>query len=170
KELRRAVSLGVPKETIALELGRAMLALRRHAELLEEITPELAAMDADRLGIQRLRGEALLALGRPGEARAAFEGVRAADPGDLSSLLGIASSHAAESQFEDARGAIDRALALDPESAQAHLASASLFMSVREPAAAERAFSRAAELAAAGGHTVQQATALAGTGEAQLAL
>src|SRR5690606_10206593 len=121
KELRRAVGLGEELAAVAVDLGRAMLALRQHEALLAELGPELARTEEDRLSILRMRGESLLALDRPVDARAAYEEVLAAHADDLPALLGLASSYAAEARYTEARATIGRALAIDASHAPARI-------------------------------------------------
>ncbi len=170
KELRRAVSLGTGLDAVAVDLGLAMLARGEYEQLLAEIEPALGATEADRLSIHRLRGDALMALQRSTEARAGYEAALAIDPDDLASIVGVAASRVAEMDYAQARSALDRAIALDPDYVPAHLLSASLHMTRNDPAGAEAEYAKAAELSAAAGRRADQATALAGRVEAQLAL
>ncbi|HET6629003.1 MAG TPA: XrtA/PEP-CTERM system TPR-repeat protein PrsT [Woeseiaceae bacterium] len=166
KELRRALELGVDPGAVIADLGQALLALREHEKLLEEITPNLAGTGEERLTVLRLRGDALMGLDRPADARAAYQEVLAAAGDNLPALLGLASTFAAESQYDQARQTIDRALAIDPDHVQARLASGSLYLTTRDSAAAVAEFEKAAELAEGDKHA--RVTALAGLIEAAL--
>jgi putative PEP-CTERM system TPR-repeat lipoprotein len=98
KEARKARSLGI-KADVALPLeGRAMAQQGRFKEMLETITPELAAHSAPLLS---LRGDALLATGKPEDAKAAYDQALALNPNSGDALLGMA-RHAMASNDRDA--------------------------------------------------------------------
>ena len=169
KELRRALELGADPDTVIGDLGRALLALGKHEELLADITPDLAGTAEERLSVLRLRGEALLGLDRAAEARTVYEEVLTAVANDLPALLGVAASFVAEERYGEARQSIDRALAIDANHVQARLASGSLYLTRRDSDAAIDEFEEAAELAGGLDDRRGEIAALSGLIEAQLA-
>ncbi|HET6628995.1 MAG TPA: XrtA/PEP-CTERM system TPR-repeat protein PrsT [Woeseiaceae bacterium] len=168
KELRRALELGASPGAVIADLGQALLALRKYTQLLEEITPDRAGTDAERLSILRLRGDALMGLDRPADARAVYQQVLAAAPGDLPALLGVASSFTAEEQYDAARQSIDEALAIDASYVPALLDSGSLFLATRDVPAAMAAYEKAVELSGSKPGERERIAALSGLIEAQL--
>jgi putative PEP-CTERM system TPR-repeat lipoprotein len=87
KEARKARSLGIAAD-VALPLeGKAMAQQGRFKEMLETITPELAARSAPLLS---LRGEALMATGKADEAKQAYDQALALNPNAGEALLGLA--------------------------------------------------------------------------------
>jgi putative PEP-CTERM system TPR-repeat lipoprotein len=87
KEARKARSLGIAAD-VALPLeGKAMAQQGRYKELLEAITPQLAARSATLLS---LRGDALLATGKADEGKKAYEQALALNPNAGNALLGLA--------------------------------------------------------------------------------
>jgi putative PEP-CTERM system TPR-repeat lipoprotein len=87
KEARKARSLGIAAD-VALPLeGKAMAQQGRFKEMLETITPELAAHSAPLLS---LRGDALLATGKTDEAKQAYEQAVGVNPNAGDALLGLA--------------------------------------------------------------------------------
>jgi len=169
KELRRAVELGTDLRTVALDLGQALLSLRRFAQVLEEIQPELAQDERERLVILRLRGDAMMGLQRPSDARSLYLELLAADDEDLPARLGVVSSYVAEGKNPEARKVLDEALAIDGESVPARLASGSLYLAMLDIGAARDEFTLAHELAAATSDAEAQISSLIGMVEAQLA-
>jgi putative PEP-CTERM system TPR-repeat lipoprotein len=98
KEARKARSLGIAAD-VALPLeGKAMAQQGRFKEMLETITPELAARSAPLLS---LRGDALLATGKADEAKQAYDQALALNPNSGDALLGLA-RHAMATNDRDA--------------------------------------------------------------------
>ena len=112
KEFRKARSLGIPAERVLPPLAKTMAQQGEFKELLEQVTPEAAAKSAPLLA---LRGDALLATGKPDEAKQAYEQALALNPNSGDALLGLA-RHALFSQ--DRAGAeryVLDAVAKDPQ-------------------------------------------------------
>ncbi|MEX2123371.1 MAG: XrtA/PEP-CTERM system TPR-repeat protein PrsT [Woeseia sp.] len=169
KELRRAIELGSDLRTVAVDLGRALLSLRRFEQLLEEIQPELAQNETERLGILRMRGDAMMGLQRPGDARDMYLEVLAADGDDMPARLGVVSSYVAEENNAEARKSLDEALRIEGKYVPARLASGSLYLAMLDPGAAVDEFALAHELASTASDTDAQVSALVGLIESRLA-
>ncbi|HND98401.1 MAG TPA: tetratricopeptide repeat protein, partial [Plasticicumulans sp.] len=73
KELLRARRLKVRETGIALPLAEALLLQREYQRLLESVQPVSGMSMRDVADLRALRGEALLALGRQGDAEAAVK-------------------------------------------------------------------------------------------------
>jgi putative PEP-CTERM system TPR-repeat lipoprotein len=87
KEARKARSLGIAAD-LALPLeGRAMAQQGKFKEMLETITPALAARSAPLLS---LRGDALLATGKADDAKQAYDQALALNANSGDALLGLA--------------------------------------------------------------------------------
>lgn len=71
KELRKAASLGIKRDRMAPVLGTTLLALGQFQKVLDETTP--VAGTPDTVELQSLRGNAYLALGKPDQAKEAFQ-------------------------------------------------------------------------------------------------
>lgn len=80
KELLRARRLKVRETGIALPLAESLLLQREYQRLLDSVQPVSGMSMRDVAELRALRGEALLALGRQGEAEAAVKSAIATDP------------------------------------------------------------------------------------------
>ena len=169
KELRRATDLGADFRAVAVDLGQALLSLRKFEQLLEEIQPELAQSEEERLAILRLRGDAMLGTERPDLARGLFLEVLAVDSQNLPARLGIVSSYVAEDDDAGARRAVDEALAIDESYVPARLVSGTLYLAMEDIDAAVNEFELAHELSIATSDTDAQVSALTGLVESHLA-
>ena len=169
KELRRAVELGVEKGDVIVDLGRALLMLGEFEQIDAEVTTDLAADEETRVGILRIRGDALLAQRKAAEARALYREILAARNDDLDTMLAVVSTYVADNELLQARATLDQILSLDPEYVPAILASGSLLMLQRNFGRSELEFTRAAERAEQNGDTSNRVKAMMGLAEAQLA-
>ncbi|WP_405237801.1 XrtA/PEP-CTERM system TPR-repeat protein PrsT [Lentisalinibacter orientalis] len=169
KELRRAVELGAPLNTVAADLGRAMLQLGQFNEVLDELRPEIGSSESERLEILKLRANAHMGLRLPESARDIFLEVLESSPSDIEAKLGVASSFAAQRDFEAARRVLGEALAMDPDHTAAWLASGSLHLTTGNADAAITDFVKALELAEAEGDDGDRISALRGLVESRLA-
>ena len=169
KELRRAVELGVPIGTVAADLGQAMLQLGQFNEVLDELRPDMTSSEAERLEILKLRANAHMGLRLPESARDIFLEVLESSPSDIEAKLGVASSYAAQRDFEAARRVLGEALAMDPNHTPAWLASGSLYLTTGDADAAVTDFVKALQLAATEGEKSNRISALRGLVESRLA-
>jgi protein O-GlcNAc transferase len=103
-----------PSSWAALQLMGLAAQRRGDSTIAEGHFARAASLAPDRPELHRELGNTLLALGRPGDAVAAFEAALALNPNDVAALngLGIAALH--RRQFVEAIDAFQRALALDP--------------------------------------------------------
>ncbi|WP_405229991.1 XrtA/PEP-CTERM system TPR-repeat protein PrsT [Lentisalinibacter sediminis] len=168
-ELQRAVALGTDISQVVVDLGEALVRLGRYNEMLDEIRPDMAPSEADRLSVLRLRGDATMGLQLPESARDIYLEVLESDPTNSPARLGLASTYVAQQNNSEARRILDELLAADPEFAQGWRASASLHLASGDAELAVKDFERAVELSAADDDTEDQAQALGGLIEAHLA-
>ena len=101
-----------------IALARAELAADRPGDALDTLGP--FASDNALASAQKLRGTALLALDRPGEAALALALALAADPQDAEAQLNLGNAQAELDAPDLAERHIRRAIALDPAMAEAH--------------------------------------------------
>jgi Flp pilus assembly protein TadD len=116
-----------------------------------------------------IRGRALLALKRFGDAQAQFERVLASTPDSKPALTGDAEALASQSRFDDALEQLARVVQGDAVVADARLLQARIFISRGQYAQAEQSLSRARQLAGGGISLPMQVSILLALTEAQLA-
>ncbi len=150
KELQRAKDLGVAGPFVEQLYIRAKL-------LQKEFDEVLAALDrgderdyATLAAFQALRGEALLELGRTGEAEAVFRSILRENPDEVGALLGLARVALLSEDSGAAADVLQRVSVLDPENAESWLLKGDLARSNKDAAAALSAYQRAIELLPSG--------------------
>jgi tetratricopeptide (TPR) repeat protein len=169
KEFRRALDLNVPLQVVAIDLGQAMLRLGQFNEILNEIDEEVAADEAQRIAILKLRGDAMMGLELWSGARDWFRAALELDDADLEARLGVIRSFIAEGDLAGGREELDAFIAGSPDYVPGLLASGSLNQKMRSFNASEADYEKALGLAEAAGDTEQQAMALAGLVDVALA-
>ena len=162
KEFRRALDLNVPLQVVAIDLGQAMLRLGQFDEILAEIDEEVAADEAQRIAILKLRGDAMMGLELWSGARDWFRAALELDDSDLEARLGVIRSFIAEGDLAGGREELDAFIAGSPDYIPGLLASGSLNHKMRSFNAAQADYEKALGLAEAAENTEQQAMALAG--------
>lgn len=169
-ELTRARKLGVPPAESELSFARALSGSGAHEQIIREIDTDAMPEAAARRELLRIRGEALLAVGRAPEARAALQAALALDPNDVRSLVGLANVAMVTEGFEVARPRLDEALRLQPASPLVWRSLGLLQLHDRQFAAAQASFEKAVELASTADQRIELLSALSGLAEAQMAL
>jgi putative PEP-CTERM system TPR-repeat lipoprotein len=119
KEFRKARSAGIAADRVLPLLAKAMAEQGKFKEILDEVTPEVAAKSAPLL---TLRGDALLATGKGDEGKQAFEQALALNANSGNALLGLARYAVAREDREAAQRYIDDAMAKDPKNADVVMA------------------------------------------------
>ncbi|AVR96867.1 PEP-CTERM system TPR-repeat protein PrsT [Pseudoduganella armeniaca] len=113
KELRRARDAGAAPAPVLAALGRALLAQGQYERALAETA------NATEPAALALRGQALLGLGRTGDARSAFEEALRRQPGLVEATLGLARLALAGGDSAQARQLTEQAIKASPASVDA---------------------------------------------------
>ena len=112
KEFRKARAAGIATDRVLPLLARAMSQQGKFKEILDEISPEVAARSAPLL---TLRGDALLSTGKIEEAKQAFDQALALNPDSGDALLGQARYAILKQDKTNAERLINEAVAKDPK-------------------------------------------------------
>jgi len=115
-----AVRLGVSRAEVVIPLGQAYMAQGKHKLILEQATFNVAGLpDKVQLQLQLLRAAVSADLGDVRNALKAVEEARAIDSRDPAVWLAEVPIRIRARQFKEASVAVERALGLAPESAEA---------------------------------------------------
>ena len=116
KEIRKALSLSYDRVKAMPQLVRALVALGKAQEALDE-----SAGDVEKGGaaLQAARAGAWLALGQRDKAKQGFEAALAAQPGMSAALLGLASLATQSNDLDTARKLAEQAVVANPRDAGA---------------------------------------------------
>ena len=139
KEFRKARSLGIPAERVLPMMGKAMAQQGKFKDILQEVTPDIAAKSAP---LMSLRGEALLTTGQPGDAKAAFEQALAINPNSGDALLGLARLAVLAKDRDATERYINEAVTKDPKNPEVFMAQGTLLRMQNKPDEALAAFNR----------------------------
>lgn len=115
KELRQATKLGAKKANILPGLGQALLMQGKHKEVLDEIQLDAGLDAAQASEVLAVRGNALMSLGQPDQARASFNQALQKFPDNADVYLGLASLSVAAKDLPEAHRQIDLALQKEPK-------------------------------------------------------
>lgn len=107
KELRKALELGYPEEKVLPVLARAMFDDGDRNDLIAEFGNKTLAEPEATAALKTTVGKALLELGKPKEAEAAFTAALAVKPESADALLGIAMLRARERNLPEAKKIVD---------------------------------------------------------------
>jgi len=129
KELTKARKLGVSQETIALQLGEALLLMGEYKRVLDEIQPGEQTANSNRARIWQLRADALLKLGQLKDACNLYQQSLDTDKNNPSTYRGLAQCAIAESDLPKANNWLDAALKRDPKFSEALYLKAALLES-----------------------------------------
>lgn len=146
KELRAARRLGIDAHTLALPLGKTLLAQGKHAELLQQLTAVSATDARQEAEIRVLRGQAWLAQGENDKARVEFDEAVRLGPKLTSARLGLAQLTLAQGKIDAARVEVERALAADRNAAEGWSLMGDVEQAQGDGRAAEAAYSKALAL------------------------
>ena len=141
KELRRAASLGVKPDRIALLLGQALSGQGQFQKTLDETAPAAGVTQTPE--ILALRGTAYFGLRKAEQARESFQGALAAKPGFVPALIGLARHAAMSGNQASATGYAAKAVQKDPANADAWLLKGDLLRSENDNAGAIKAYDEA---------------------------
>jgi putative PEP-CTERM system TPR-repeat lipoprotein len=111
KELRKALQLGYPADSVVPALARALVDDGDAKELVTEFgDTKLGSSDAQ-AALKTTLGSALFSLGKPKDAEAAYNAALAAKPDDAPALLGTATLRAGSGDLGAAKKIVDAVLA-----------------------------------------------------------
>ena len=146
KELLRAQALGVSREGIAIPLAKAFILQGKHSQVIAKIIPDGNLTTYDKAQVYALRGNAFIGENKLDEAAEAYHRALELEPELTSAQLGQARLAAIHGNEEEAHNSIEKALAGNPESAEAFSLLGDLELGEGNAAAAETAFSKAIKL------------------------
>ena len=144
KELRKAASLGIKHDRMALVLGQTLLALGKFQEVLDETAP--AAGVAETTDLQILRGSAYLGLNKLEEAKQAFQSILASKPDDARALIGMTRYAVSSNDLPAAMRLINQAVAKNPTSADGWKLKADLARAGGDTESARKAYDETVKL------------------------
>ena len=123
KEIRRAMELGMAKAKTVPQLARSLMAQGKYQKALDELN---AAGPLQDVAAEVTRGDAYTALGKPAEAKAAYEQAIKLSPDAPLALIGLAKIAYFNKDIEGASRLVDQAIAKNPQSTEALVAKADL--------------------------------------------
>ena len=118
KELLRAQQLGISRDSIAPQLGEALLLMGEYQRLLDEIQTNDKLSPVNQARILALRANAILAQGKVREACDLFRNAQAVDSSHPSTYWGLAMCAIGERNIAQARSLLDDALKLPQQQSQ----------------------------------------------------
>lgn len=140
KELRKAASLGIaPARTLPL-LAKALQAQGKYQDVLDQVSATQAQDSAELLA---QRGDAFLGLGKPDDAKAAYEAALAKQPNAAEARLGLARVAMMRQDAEGAMALVEEAAAKDPKNAEVAMFKGALLRAQNKPEAALAAYEQA---------------------------
>lgn len=146
KEIRKAMALGLSRADAQPILVRTLSMLGKPEAVISETDKPVPGISkAQQAIVLGLRGQALLAKERPGDAQQALEHALSLDDKAPQALVGMAMLHAAQRQYDKANHFLDLAIKAKPSFADAWSARGDLDLLLGKAADAEKAFSRAIE-------------------------
>lgn len=145
KELRKASQLKVDEAKVLPALGKALLVQGQFQKILDEI--QLGPETKDVAGsLLALRGNALLALGRQDESKAAFDEALKTDADDAEAHLGMARLALVKHDITEAVSQTDLALAKSPRNVDAWLMKGDLMRAQANKDQAQTAYHQALQV------------------------
>lgn len=136
KELRKAQQLGYPADQVLPVLARALVDDGDAKELVAEFGDTTLGSPDAQAALKTTLGNALLSLGKPKDAEAAYNAALAAKADDAPALLGIATLRAGSGDLEAAKKIVDAVLARPDPPPEASLFKAQLLVNEGQAEAA----------------------------------
>ncbi len=166
-EIQKAKDLGVEPGLLLVSNCRVLLARAKFEEALAQCAPDAGTAE-QQFDLQLAHGNALLGLGRAGEAKADFQAAVASRPASLEALLGLASAAAAVDGLQAGIGLFDGAPAEMKLQPRYWIALGSMNVQAAEFPAAEKAYQAALDRTDAKRDTGDRMLALGGLAETQM--
>ena len=145
KELRKALELGYPEDTVLPALARAMIDDGDTKDLLSEFGNKTLANPDAQAALKSVIGRTLLDSGRPKEAEQAFAAALAAKPGFADASLGVATLRAREGNLAEAKKIVEDVLAHPPAPPEASMLQSQLFSAEGRSDAAQAVLEKLAD-------------------------
>jgi cellulose synthase operon protein C len=136
KELRKALQLSYPADEALPALARALVADGDAKELVAEFGNTTLGTPDAQAAFKTTIGKALLSLGKPKDAEAAFNAALAAKADYADALLGIATLRSGSGDLEGAKKIIEAVLAQEHPPPEASLFHAQILVAEGQPEAA----------------------------------
>lgn len=146
KELRKAIELGVPNETLQFSLAEALLIQGKYQDILDYLAPMALMSAQDQAKLLAYRGDAWLGLNQSEKAKGEYETALNMDAGTLSAKLGLARIALSDDHIDAAQKLIDEVLAIAPGEPKAWSMQGALFEATKQPGKAEESYSKAIAL------------------------
>ncbi|MCO6441361.1 MAG: PEP-CTERM system TPR-repeat protein PrsT, partial [Nitrococcus mobilis] len=146
KELRRAISLGVPEVEVAPELAKAMLMQGRYQDVLDALKPSRQSDPARHAEALIVKGDAEQALGKIELACADYQQAAKLDAENLSADLGLARCDLLQDRIDQAKARVKGLLQQHPKHVQSWIMLGRIEAAAQQNKAALDAFGKALEL------------------------
>jgi putative PEP-CTERM system TPR-repeat lipoprotein len=147
-ELRTALDLGAPRQSVIPMLGRALIARKEYQQALDAMAPGPGEDASKQPALTlALRGHALFFLGRNDQAREAYEAALSADPDEGEAWLGRARLAVLDRNQELALASCEQAVVKAPKNADALALLGDLKRVAGDEAAAAAAYEKAVAIA-----------------------
>ncbi|MDD2806754.1 MAG: PEP-CTERM system TPR-repeat protein PrsT [Elusimicrobiales bacterium] len=143
KELRRAIELGVPQETVQFPLAEALLMQGKYQEILDYLAPMALMSAQDQAKLLAYRGDAWLGLNQSEKARAEYETALGMAADTPLAKLGLARLALADNRAEEAQKLAAEVLALAPGEPKAWSFQGALHETSKQLEEAEQSYSKA---------------------------
>lgn len=140
KELRRAMELNYPADSVVPALARALLGLGEYKKVVEEMSVKPVTVPEARATLLATSGLALLAMQKKDEAQKLFDAALALQPGQAEASLGVARLKAMNQDLPGALALVDQILAKTPSQNDAQFLKADLLMAQNKPDEAAKLF------------------------------
>ena len=145
KELRTALQLGYPADQILPALARALIDDGSAKDLVAEFGNETLANADAQAAFKTIIGNALMELGKPKEAEAAFATALAAKPDYAGAQLGIATLRAKERKLAEAKQIVDGVVSRPNAPPEAFMLQAELLFAAGQQDAARAVLQKLSE-------------------------
>jgi putative PEP-CTERM system TPR-repeat lipoprotein len=142
-ELRRALELGTSRDRVAAPLGQALISQGHFDRVLEVLDPNGIQDGEAQMDVLRLRGEALLALGKTPDADRTYREMLAHQPDSLDARIGLAQVEQLKGDMAAAEAYLTDVVSRDAAYTPGWLAKGLLDLRLARYRQAEEAFLRA---------------------------
>ena len=146
RNLRRLETLGMPRNELGIELGRALLLQHKYDAVLEEIPLDTVSERRDKATLLSLHGEAYLGKLAFGQADRSFRDAQQLDPDSAVPLIGLAKAALQTGKLDDAESFLNQAMSLSTKESETWIVLGTLHQRRGKFDRAELAFTQALPL------------------------